>query len=114
MAKIPRGEENLICPLHKEPMSEVCHKCPWWTEVSGTAANGKDITDWQCAVGWIPRLLIETAQQMRQAGASTDKVANEVRDFHKGMAKFNIGTAQAILGGLDDFKQLGISDGDEH
>jgi hypothetical protein len=32
---------------------------------------------------------LETSQQVRQAGASTDKVANEVATFHRSMALQN-------------------------
>jgi len=79
MAQIPRADEGLICPLHKQDMSEVCHKCPWWMQLRMIDANtGKEIDEWRCAVGWLPHLLIEGAQQSRQAGASVDKMCNEV------------------------------------
>ena len=77
--KIPRGDENLICPLHKQAMSEVCHKCPWWVQVKGKHPQSKqEIDDWQCAIGWVPLLLVENAQQSRQTGAAVESFRNEM------------------------------------
>lgn len=76
--KIPHGEAHLICPMHKLPMSEVCHSCPWWTQLRGVNPNtGSEVDDWQCAVGWLPMLMIEVAQQARQGGAATESFRNE-------------------------------------
>ena len=33
--QIPHAEAGQICPLHKQDVSEVCHKCPWFTRVIG-------------------------------------------------------------------------------
>jgi hypothetical protein len=76
--QIPRGSEHLICPLHKKSMELVCHKCPWWTHVRGANPNtGEDVDRWDCSLSWLPMLLIETAQQSRQAGAATESFRNE-------------------------------------
>ena len=63
MVKVPHADEGPICPLHKVDMSEVCHKCPWWTRVIGKNPQSEEmIDDWRCAVALLPMLLIENAQ----------------------------------------------------
>jgi hypothetical protein len=77
--KIPRGDENLICRWHKQPMSEVCHKCDAWTHLQGRSPNtGETIDDWKCADSWIPILLLEIAQQARSGAAATESFRNEM------------------------------------
>lgn len=77
--KIPRGEDHLVCPLHKLAMSEVCHKCPWWMQIRGFDANtGQEIDDWGCSVSFMPMLLINTANEARQGAAATESFRNEM------------------------------------
>lgn len=80
MTQIPHADKGLVCPLHKKDMSRVCHTCPWWTKVMGTDPNvpGKVIDHWSCAIAFLPTLLIENAQQSRQAGAATNDMRNEI------------------------------------
>jgi len=86
----PRRTDKTVCPLMREPVSKVCHKCDWYVRVQGKNPQGEDVFDhWGCAIAWMPTLQIETSQQSRQAGASADKVANEVAKFHESMAQFN-------------------------
>ena len=77
--QIPRGDESLVCPLHKAPMDTVCHKCPWWQHVRGVNPNtGDEIDRWDCAVAFLPMLLIETAKEARQGAAATESFRNEM------------------------------------
>jgi hypothetical protein len=50
--------------------------------VSGTPGTGNITLNaedrWGCAVGWLPMLLIEGAQQTRQAGAAIESFRNEM------------------------------------
>lgn len=90
MMQIPHGPKNLKCPFWHKPMSQVCHTCPCWVLVRGKDPQStQEVDRWDCAVAWLPMLLIENAQQSRQAGASADKVATEVNKFHRNMAEFN-------------------------
>lgn len=104
MTQIPLGPKDCFCPFHKKEtvdkegrvrsrparMSEVCHTCPLWVQLRGKDPQSHgEIDQWNCSLAWLPLMLIETAQQMRQAGASTDKVATEVKKFHDGMAQQN-------------------------
>ncbi len=88
MKQVPRGPEELNCPQWQKPMSEVCHKCPKWIQVRGKNPNtGQDVDEWNCADALLPMLLIEVAQQARQAGAATESFRNEVVDMAQKRAR---------------------------
>lgn len=77
--QIPHGEEDLICPFHHKPMSDVCHKCPLWTQIRGkNPQSDEEIDNWGCAVALLPMLLVENAQQSRQGAAATESFRNEM------------------------------------
>jgi len=69
--------KNADCPLWRGPCRE--GKCRWWTHVIGTNPNtGETINKQGCAVEFLPMLLVENAQQARQAGASIDRFNNDM------------------------------------
>lgn len=70
-----------LCPIVREECWE--HKCEFYTHLMGrNPQTGLDEDQWGCAVKWLPILLIENASTVRQAAASTDKVATEVAKHH--------------------------------
>lgn len=95
----PRSKDNdTCCPLWQKPLSKVCHKCEWYINLKGKDPQGEMTLDhWGCAIRWLPILQIETTQQARQAGASSDKVANEIKDFHESMNTANAVAARLFL-----------------
>lgn len=85
------------CPLWQAPCKQ--HGCRFYIKVEGTNPNtGMQESRWDCAVSWLPFLLIENSQQQRQTGASTDKVANEIDKFHRGMVAQN-NSLRKLMGG---------------
>jgi len=79
MPQIPRGPENLYCPLWQKTMVKVCHTCPLWIQLRGKNSNtGLEVDEWVCSLASLPMLLIENAQQTRQAGAATESMRNEI------------------------------------
>lgn len=65
-----------FCPLIKKDCVHM--KCSWFIQIRGTDPNtGKEIDEWGCSVAWLPHLLIENANQTRQAGAATETFRNE-------------------------------------
>jgi len=77
MPKVPHADEGLICPLHQKDMSEVCHKCPWWSRVVGKNPQSEEIIDdWRCAVALLPMLLMENAQMQRHTAAAMETFRN--------------------------------------
>ena len=79
MTQIPHADKGSICPLHKVDMSKVCHRCPWWTRVVGKNPQSEEMIDrWQCAIAWLPMLLIENSQQQHQTKAAVESFRNSV------------------------------------
>ena len=65
------------CPLINKDCIGL--QCSWFTQLRGTNPNtGKEIDEWGCAMTWLPVLLVENAQQSRQAGAAIESFRNEV------------------------------------
>jgi hypothetical protein len=66
-----------FCPLLKKDCVGI--KCSWFTQVRGTNPNtGKEVDEWNCAITWLPVLLIENSQQQRQTGAAIESFRNEM------------------------------------
>ena len=65
------------CPLLQKECIGL--QCAWITQVRGTNPNtGEEVDEWECAVKWIPMLLIENSQQQRQTGAAVESFRNEM------------------------------------
>ena len=65
-----------FCPLLKKDCVQM--QCNWFIQIRGTDPNtGKEIDEWGCSIAWLPHLLIENANQARQAGAATESFRNE-------------------------------------
>lgn len=81
--QIPRGDEDLICPLHRKSMDQVCHKCPWWVQLRGkNPQSTEEVDQWNCAIAWGPMLAINMAQEARQGAAAVESFRNEVVRRH--------------------------------
>ena len=66
-----------FCPLLQKECIGL--ECAWITQVRGSDPNsGKEVDHWDCAVKWIPMLLIENSQQQRQTGAAVESFRNEI------------------------------------
>ena len=66
-----------LCPLLKKECIE--HQCAWFTHVLGKdPQSGKDIDHWNCAIQWLPMLLIDGTNQGRQTGAAIESFRNEM------------------------------------
>ena len=65
------------CPLIKKKCVE--HKCKFYIQLMGKDPNtGQDVNDFDCAIAWLPMLLIEGAQQQRHTGAAIESFRNEM------------------------------------
>ena len=65
------------CPLIKKKCVE--HKCKFYMQVMGKDPNtGQDVNEFDCAIAWMPALLIEGSQQTRQTGAAIESFRNEM------------------------------------
>jgi hypothetical protein len=83
------------CPLIKKDCIGI--KCSWFTQVRGTNPNtGKDVDEWGCAMTWLPVLLIENAQQSRQAGAAVESFRNEMVSTNQSNQAMLMASAQLL------------------
>ena len=65
------------CPLIQKKCKE--HKCKFYVQITGTdPQTGVDVSRFDCAISWLPLLLIESAQQTRQSGAAIESFRNEM------------------------------------
>lgn len=80
------------CPLIKGECLQ--NKCAWFVKLIGTnPQTGAQVDEWNCAVQWLPMLLIENAQQARSTGAAVESFRNE-------MSKQNGALGQALLANM--------------
>jgi hypothetical protein len=77
--QVPHAEAGQICPLHKEDVSEVCHKCPWWTRIMGKHPQSEEMVDnWHCAIALLPLLLVDNTQVNRGTVAAVETMRNDI------------------------------------
>lgn len=78
-AQRPMAQEGLVCPLHKEDMSKVCHTCPLWVQLRGCNPNtGQEMDGWYCSFTILPAALLEVSKEVRQGAAATESFRNEM------------------------------------
>jgi hypothetical protein len=64
------------CPLYKEACHE--HTCRWYIQLMGShPQTGVALTEWGCAVEWLPILMIEQSKEVRQSAAAIESFRNE-------------------------------------
>jgi hypothetical protein len=65
------------CPLIQKKCKE--HGCKFYIQVMGkNPQTGQDVNEWNCAITWLPMLLIEGSQQTRHTGAAIESFRNEM------------------------------------
>lgn len=70
------------CPLIRKDCVE--HKCAWYTHIAGVDPNtGKPVDHFQCAVQWMPMLMIENSQQQRSTSSAVESFRNEMTKAHE-------------------------------
>tara|TARA_R110000796_G_scaffold188369_1_gene305250 strand:- start:2353 stop:2676 length:324 start_codon:yes stop_codon:yes gene_type:complete len=93
MAVLEKGD---FCPLIKK--SCIGLKCSWFTKVAGYDTNtGKDVESWECAVTWLPMLLIENSGQQRQTGGAIESFRNEVVKSNARATELLFKTSSSVL-----------------
>lgn len=70
-------EQATFCPLVKGPCKKL--ECLWFIKLQGTnPQTGQAVDEYNCAVAWLPMLLIENAQMSKQTGAAVESFRNEM------------------------------------
>jgi hypothetical protein len=70
-------KNGTFCPLIKKDC--VGLTCAWYTRVQGYDMNsGTQVDSYECAISWLPMLLIENSGQQRSTGAAVESFRNEM------------------------------------
>lgn len=70
-------KNGTFCPLIKKDCIGLT--CAWYTRVQGYDMNsGNQVDSYECAIAWLPMLLIENSGQQRQTGAAVESFRNEM------------------------------------
>lgn len=87
------------CPLIQKKCKQ--HKCKFYVQIAGTnPQTGVEISQFDCAVSWLPVLLIEGAQQTRQSGAAIESFRNEMVRINENSQ--NLLTSQTDIKALEN------------
>jgi hypothetical protein len=82
-------KNGTFCPLIKKDCIGLT--CAWYTRVQGYDVNtGNQVDNYECAISWLPMLLIENSGQQRSTGAAVESFRNE-------MVKSNEQSQQLLL-----------------
>ena len=93
-----RLEQGTYCPLLKKEC--IGTKCAWFTRVQGYDTNtGKEVDEYQCAIAWMPMLMVENSGQQRQTGVAVESFRNEMVKANENSIKILAETSkQNLLG----------------
>lgn len=70
-------EKGNFCPFVNGPCKKF--ECMFFIQVRGTNPNtGQEVDEWDCAISWMPILMIENSQQQRHTTASVQSFRNEM------------------------------------
>ncbi len=66
-----------FCPLIKDECMQF--KCMFWTQLRGkNPQTGEPLDEWDCAIKWMPILMIENTKESIGMSASIDSFRNEM------------------------------------
>jgi len=70
------------CPLGSECeqiKNDQLHRCRWYVHLQGKDPQSEKMIDqWDCAIAWLPMLLVENAQTNRGQTSALESLRNEV------------------------------------
>lgn len=91
-------ESGTTCPILKKNCIQF--ECIFWTQLRGShPQTGKEIDEWDCAIKWLPMLLIENAKEVRQGAAATET-------FRNIMFRLAAGESPEQIAGSSNYKGL--------
>ena len=88
-------KNGTFCPLIKKEC--VGLTCAWYTRVQGINNNtGNPVDNYECAISWLPMLLIENSGQQRSTGAAVESFRNEMVKSNEQSQQLLLATAGII------------------
>jgi hypothetical protein len=87
-------KNGTFCPLLKKECIRLT--CAWYTRVQGVDVNtGQQVDSFECAISWLPMLLIENSGQQRQTGAAVESFRNEMVNSNERAQEILLATTKA-------------------
>jgi hypothetical protein len=75
----PIAVPGLECPLKHKDVSKVCHKCAWYTRITGmNPQTGEHMDKWDCAIAQLVFVGLDTAKATYESGAVTQELRNDM------------------------------------
>ncbi len=72
-----KTETGIFCPLIKDDCMKF--KCNFFTKLVGAhPQTGVTVDEWDCAIKWLPLLLVEGAKESRHTSAAINSFRNEM------------------------------------
>ncbi len=69
--------DGTYCPIVKEACIQF--KCKFWTHIRGMhPQSGEELDEYDCAIKWLPMLIIENAKETKSTAAVMESFRNEV------------------------------------
>jgi hypothetical protein len=88
-------KNGTFCPLIKKDC--VGLTCAWYTRVQGYDVNtGNQVDSYECAISWLPMLLIENSGQQRSTGAAVESFRNEMVKSNEQAQQLLLATAEIM------------------
>jgi len=89
-------EAGKFCPLIGKDCIGL--QCSWFTEVKGYhPQTGQEIDEWECAIKWLPVLLIENSKKQYETGAAIESFRNEMVKNNENVKELYVQTVKEKL-----------------
>lgn len=97
------ADRKLICPLRNAECLEdgkivngEIHACRFWVSVQGTnPQTGAAINQGDCAIAWMPLLMIESSRASRETSAAVVDLRNSVDSGNQNVGKLMLSVMTA-------------------
>jgi hypothetical protein len=82
------------------PLGHTCAECRWYIRLRGTnPQTGQEVDNEDCAIAWLPTLLVENSQQQRGTAAAVESFRNEMVRGNENLAAVLMGPqSRRLLG----------------
>lgn len=94
----PKNDSGMLCPLHRKPTSQTCHKCELWQPLE-VEVDGRSQVLWKCAFVWCASVQVITSHHLAGIQRAAEQTRNEV-------AANSQTQAAAVAGIVSLFEQL--------
>lgn len=99
------SKDFTMCPLIRAECMR--HQCAWYIHMQGkNPQTGADVSEFGCAVTWLPLLLVDSTRVAHQAVAATESFRNEFCDRSDKDLSSRLLSLEALQGGLHDASRL--------